>query len=248
MIRCNLHNPNETLPAERERVNALASWYSTKQLDFDRRMIGFRHDKLRPHLVGPEGLELGPADGEMTRLLLPGFRRLTVVDAAADLLAKIPEHVNLIKVNSLFEDFDPHQSFNTVLMEHILEHVVDPGGLLRRAAVWLAPRGKLLVGVPNGSSVHRLAAVKMGLLSEPCELTPRDLALGHRRVYTPETFRTEIERAGLRIVEFGGVFFKPLSNQQMQDHWTEEMIRGFYELGKDFPQLAAELYAVCVVS
>jgi hypothetical protein len=43
----------------------------------------------------------------------------------------------------------------------------------------------------------------------------------------------------------GGVFFKPLTNQQIQDHWTEEMIQGFYELGKDFPEYAAELYAVC---
>jgi hypothetical protein len=43
----------------------------------------------------------------------------------------------------------------------------------------------------------------------------------------------------------GGVFFKPLSNQQIQEQWSEAMIQGFYELGKDFPSHAAELYAVC---
>jgi hypothetical protein len=42
-----------------------------------------------------------------------------------------------------------------------------------------------------------------------------------------------------------GVFFKPLSNEQIQYHWTEEMIQGFYAVGKDFPDQAAEMYAVC---
>jgi hypothetical protein len=85
----------------------------------------------------------------------------------------------------------------------------------------------------------------MGLLIDPCELTPRLHALGYRRVYTPETFRKDIEHAGLRIATMGGTFFKPLSQQQIQDDWTPEMIRGFYELGKDFPENAAEIYVVC---
>ena len=109
----------------------------------------------------------------------------------------------------------------------------------------MALGGRLLVGVPNGHSIHRLAAVKMGLLKDPCKLNARDHALGHRRVYMPETFREDIEAAGIHIKEMGGVFFKPLSNQQIQDFWTEEMIQGFYELGKDLPEYAAEIYAVC---
>ena len=55
----------------------------------------------------------------------------------------------------------------------------------------------------------------------------------------------DIETAGLKIIQTGGVFFKPLSNQQIEQNWTEEMIQGFYELGKDFQENAAELYAIC---
>lgn len=86
----------------------------------------------------------------------------------------------------------------------------------------------------------------MGLLKHPCELNARDLALGHRRVYTRATFIKDIEDAGLHVVESGGVFFKPLSNQQIQLQWTEEMTQGFYELGKDFPEYASEIYAICI--
>ena len=54
-----------------------------------------------------------------------------------------------------------------------------------------------------------------------------------------------LEKSGLKVLEMGGVYFKPLSNAQIQENWTEEMIKGFYELGKDFPDFAAEIYAVC---
>ena len=230
---------------EQTRVEQISDWYLKAQLDFDKRLIQFRYQTLKSYLQGPEGLELGPAEGEMTQFLLQDFTRLTVVEGSGELLARLPDSSNLVKVHALFEEFEPKQQFNTIVMEHILEHVDQPVALLQCAKQWLAPGGKILAGVPNGYSIHRLAAVKMGLLKHPCELNARDHALGHRRVYTPETFRKDIEASELRITQMGGVFLKPLSNQQIQDHWSEEMIQGFYELGKDFPEYAAEIYAVC---
>ena len=226
---------------ESHRLDALSHWYTQEQLDFDKRLVRFRYETLRAHLQGPEGLELGPAEGVMTRFLTEHFQRLTIVEGAADLLAAIPDAPNLVKVHALFEEFRPTTTFNTIVMEHILEHVERPGDILERVQPWLSPNGKILVGVPNGHSIHRLAAVKMGLLEEPCQLNARDLAVGHRRVYTTRTLREELEGADLVVNEMGGVFFKPVSNQQIQDSWSEDMIRGFYELGKDFPENAAEL-------
>jgi 2-polyprenyl-3-methyl-5-hydroxy-6-metoxy-1,4-benzoquinol methylase len=223
----------------------VSDWYLKEQLDFDKRLIRFRYQTLKPYLRGPDGLELGPAEGQMTQFLVHDFARLTVVEGSAELLARIPDAPNLFKVHSLFEEFESKHAFDTIILEHILEHVEHPVELLRRVKSWSAPDGRILLGVPNGHSIHRLVAVKMGLLASPTELNPRDHAQGHRRVYTSETFKRDIEAAGLRILESGGVFFKPLSNQQIQDHWTEDMIQGFYEIGKSFPEYAADLYAVC---
>lgn len=230
---------------EVDRVNLGANWYLKEQLDFDKRLIRFRYQTLKPHLKGPAGLELGPAEGEMTQFLVGDFEQLTVVDAAGELLQRIPSPPNLVKVCSLFEEFQAARSFDTIVMEHIVEHVAEPVALLRKVREWLKPGGRILVGVPNGHSIHRLVAVKMGLLREPCQLNSRDEALGHRRVYTRATLSSDLAAGGLAIEELGGVFFKPLSNKQIQDHWSEEMIDGFYELGKGFPEHAAELYAVC---
>jgi len=232
---------------ESKRVESVSDWYLQEQNDFDKRLIGFRHKTLKPFLIGPEGLELGPAEGQMTQFLKDDFLRLTVVDGASTLLNQIPDYSNVTKIHSLFENFEPDRLFNTIVMEHILEHIDSPVDLLKRAATWLAPGGRILAGVPNGNSIHRLAAVKMGLLKHQCELNTRDIAQGHRRVYTHNSFKLDIETSGLSVVEMGGVFFKPLSNQQIQDNWTEDMIIGFYELGKDFKEYAADIYAVCAL-
>ena len=229
---------------ERKYIEQASGWYLEEQLDFDKRLVRGRYETLKEYLIGPDGLELGSADGQMTRFLLADFLNLTIVDGAHELLEVIPDAPNLTKVHSLFEEFKPREKYNTIVMEHILEHVEFPVELLKLAKKWLVPGGRMLLGVPNGHSFHRLAAVKMGLLDDPCQLNQRDIAQGHRRIYTPETFKNDITEAGLQIETMGGIFFKPLSNQQIQDHWTEEMIQGFYELGKQFPWNAADLYAV----
>jgi 2-polyprenyl-3-methyl-5-hydroxy-6-metoxy-1,4-benzoquinol methylase len=229
---------------EGDRVEELSSWYLNQQLSVDKRLIEFRYRALSPHFTGAACLELGPAEGHMTRRLLGGFERLTVVEGSKDLLDLIPGDPRLTKIHSLFEDYEPATRFDTIVMEHILEHIATPGELLTRAQAWLAPEGRILVGVPNGHSIHRLVATKMGLLSQPCQLNSRDHKVGHRRVYTPTTLREEVESAGLRVIKLGGVFFKPVSNSQMEATWTDEMFEGFYELGHDFPEHAAELYAV----
>jgi 2-polyprenyl-3-methyl-5-hydroxy-6-metoxy-1,4-benzoquinol methylase len=230
---------------DRERLIAAADWYLNDQLNFDRELIRFRYRTLRPYLRGPRGLELGSAEGQMTRLIAHDFDQLTVVDSVQQLLDAIPALTNVTKVRSLIEAFTPPGVFETVIIDHVLEHVADPQSILGRVQRWLAPNGRLIVGVPNARSIHRLIGVKMGLLGDPTELNERDLAVGHRRVYTPESFEKELREARLHIVHIGGVFLKPLSNQQIQDTWGDALKEAFYQLGAEFPRHAAELFAVC---
>lgn len=230
---------------ETRRLDDAASWYRTGQLGFDRRLVEFRHRAIRPWLGTGHGLELGSAEGLMTLPLLADFTTLTIVDGAAELLAQVPDHPRLRKVRSLFEDFVPAERYDAIVMDHVLEHVADPRALLERARTWLQPGGRVVAGVPNAWSFHRLAAVHMGLLGTPTDLNDRDREVGHRRVYTPDTLRDEVTAAGFRIVHEGGVFLKPLSAAQIDAHWSEAMLEGFYRLGLDFPRNAAELFVVC---
>jgi 2-polyprenyl-3-methyl-5-hydroxy-6-metoxy-1,4-benzoquinol methylase len=233
------------MTSETARVDQAATWYTTKQLDFDRRLIGFRFRSMLPHVEGSNILELGSGDGVMTAMLAERFEHVTVVEGSQHLLDAVPDRPNLTKVCSLFEAFRPDRPFDAIIMEHVLEHVEDPVGILRLATPWLAPGGVIVVGVPNAHSFHRLAAVKMGMLQDVHELNARDHEVGHRRVYDWTSLRADIEAAGLVVAHMDGVFFKPLSNGQIDQHWSEQMIEGFYELGKDFPEHAAEITAIC---
>lgn len=228
-----------------EKINKATTFYSNVALGIDNKVLHFRYISIKDYFTGSDCLELGPADGIMTQYLKDDFEKLDLVDASQELLDKIPEYKNVQKYCSLFEEYQPKQKYSTIIMEHVLEHIENPVFVLSKVKDWLAPNGRLIVGVPNAKSLHRLAAVKMGLLKSEYELNDRDHMLGHYRVYDTKTLSEDAEDAGLEVIENGGVFIKPLSNSQIEESWTEEMINAFYLLGKDLPEMTAEIFIVC---
>jgi SAM-dependent methyltransferase len=190
-------------------------------------------------------LELGPAEGMMTGILYDAFENLTVVEGAKtfcdDLKLRFP-NANII--HSLFEEFTSHTCFDTIILGHVLEHVENPVEILKKAKEWLSPNGVICAAVPNARSLHRQAAVIMGLLPTEFSLNETDIHHGHRRVYTPETFRADFALAGLKVKHFGGYWLKPLSNAQIEQYWTMEMLDSFMQLGERYPDIAGEIYVI----
>jgi hypothetical protein len=92
--------------------------------------------------------------------------------------------------------------------------------------------------------LHRQAAVLLGLLEFEEQLNEADIHHGHRRVYNPETFRRDFLKAGLTIEVFGGYWLKPVSNAQIEQSWTSEMLQAFMKLGERYPDISAEMYIV----
>lgn len=198
------------------------------------------------HLTGTSLLEMGPAEGVMTELLAGTGKQLTLVEGSGvfcdDLRRRFPQ---ARVVHALFEEFRPGQSFDTIILGHVLEHVQDPVDILRRARAWLTPQsGRLFAAVPNARSLHRQAAVLMGLLPAEDALNEMDLHHGHRRVFTPETFRNAFLQAGMTIEVFGGYWMKPVSLRQIEESWTPAMLDAFMTLGEWYPDIAGEIYVV----
>jgi 2-polyprenyl-3-methyl-5-hydroxy-6-metoxy-1,4-benzoquinol methylase len=198
------------------------------------------------YLVGDTILELGPAEGVMTELLAGTGKKLTLVEGSSlfcdDLRRRFPHATT---VNALFEEFRSDEQFDNIILGHVLEHVEDAVDILSRAKQWLKPAtGRLFAAVPNARSLHRQAAVIMGILPEEGTLNEMDYHHGHRRVFNPESFRNTFRRAGLRIEIFGGYWMKPVSNAQIEASWTPEMVEGFMVLGERYPDIAGEIYVV----
>lgn len=230
--------------AERTRLEEVAAdrWY---ERGANGAMIRYCASLFERHWRAGRCLELGPAEGLMTEALARRFDELELVDGSEaycrDLRARFPA----ARVHcALFEDFEPDGRFAAIVLGHVLEHVADPRALLRRCRAWLADDGALYAAVPNARSLHRQAAVLMGLLGEEHELNDTDRHHGHRRVYDPESLRADVHAAGLRIRVFGGFWLKPVSNAQIEETWSDAMLESFFALGERYPDIAAEIYVV----
>jgi len=190
-------------------------------------------------------LELGPAEGVMTDILAPYFDDYSVVDGADFFVNDIvKKHPNIIGYSSLFEDFMPNRRYDNIVLGHVLEHVESPVDILKRCLGWLSEGGRVIAAVPNAKSIHRQAAVRMGILDHEKQLNSTDVLNGHRRVYDMETLKKDFTDAGYAIVSCGGYWLKPLSNGQINEYWNENMIQAFLALGEEYPEIAAEIYVV----
>ena len=229
----------------KKRVDDSSNFYRDSILGFDYQLANFNFASLKPFFKGDTALELGPATGYMTKLLVEEFKALHILEGSESLLNEIPDYPNVTKYHSLFEEFDTTQKYDTIIMSHVLEHIENPAFLLNKIYNWIADDGIFLVSVPNAKSIHRLVAVEMGMLTSEYELNSRDYELGHFRVYDMDSLSKQMGEAGFKIIDKGGVFLKPLSNGQIEKSWTPDIIEGFYKVGKYFQKNCSDIFIVC---
>lgn len=200
---------------------------------------------LERYLRGSNVLELGPAEGLMTELLSQTDRPVTVVEGSSVFCDSLSQRFPNVKVvHALFEEYEPNEAYDFIVLGHVLEHVQRPEAILRRVRSWLSPDGVIFAAVPNARSIHRQAAVIMGLLSQEDALNDKDRHHGHRTVFNPESFRAAFTQAGLEVNVSGGYWLKPLANSQIERDWTPSMVEAFMRLGERYPDVAGEIYVV----
>ena len=195
-------------------------------------------------------LDLGLGDGlflEAFRdhrdfVILEGSKSLAL--HGAEMARKIDSKIQVI--HTYFEDYSAEEKFDVVIASHVLEHVNNPIQIINLCKNWLKPQGKLIVIVPNRESLHRRLGVQMGLQEKLDDLSPRDHAVGHLRVYDLLTLSTELTTNKFSILESRGFFTKALSNGQMT-HLAPEVIRGLCDLSRSLPtEMGANIGVVAI--
>lgn len=169
----------------------------------------------------------------------------TAVDGAQAyvdrLLEKFP---GLDAICSLFENFQPQIKYDNIILGHVLEHVDDPIEILNLCKSWLSDKGRVLCAVPNANSIHRQAAVLMGLQESTKSFSKKDIHHGHQRVYDSNTLIEDFLKANYQIIASGGYWLKPLADSQLEASWNEQQIQAFMKLGEKYPEIAGEIYVI----
>jgi 2-polyprenyl-3-methyl-5-hydroxy-6-metoxy-1,4-benzoquinol methylase len=232
--------------SEQDRLNQISQWYSNRQWGFYTQIVDYCYLSLKPYFKPGNLLEVGPADGEMTRFLLQDFTHISVVDGAkkyVDQVMKMSPHIS--GYVSMIETFKAPELYDNIMMAHILEHLSHPVQVLKKVKSLLKPHGRLFIVVPNANSLHRQVGVAMGLLRRVTELNDADRSVNHHRVYTISHLKRHCRQSHLKLIVSGGILLKPISSAQIHQQWSPELIAGYYELGKKYPHLCSEIYVIC---
>jgi 2-polyprenyl-3-methyl-5-hydroxy-6-metoxy-1,4-benzoquinol methylase len=222
------------------------------KFDFDV-MHGFMIRAFEPFFVKGSVLELGSFKGDFTRRLLPYFDDVSCVEASSEALEEARAKLGgaAAFVHSTFETAQLPRRYDNIVLTHVLEHLDDPVGLLRRInQEWLSEQGRLFLVCPNANAASRQIAVKMGLISHNSAVTPAEREHGHRRTYALDTLERDAAAAGLKVRHRSGIFFKALANFQWDrlletDIISPAYLEGCYMLGQQYPDLCASVFLLC---
>lgn len=221
--------------------------------DFDV-MHNYMVKSFEPFFVDGNALELGSFKGDFTKKIIPYFSEITCVEASDEALIIAQKNIKdngIIFINETFEKVKLPLKYNNIILTHVLEHIDDPVGLLKKInEEWLSENGRLFLACPNANAASRQIAVKMGLIPYNSFVTPSEAEHGHKRTYSLDSLEKEALNAGLKVVFKSGIFFKALANFQWDkllktDIISNEYLDGCFELGKTYPELCSSVFLVC---
>lgn len=159
-------------------------------------------DLIRRHARGKKRLlDLGAAGGELGASLRERFDQTIGFELDVAEMARLKERFSLVVIADLERLTRLPRNVDALVIADVLEHLRDPGALLRLVQEALSEEGRVFISVPNIANI----TIRIGLLFGI--FTYRDRGIldhTHLRFYTRKTIRREIERAGFSIEEMRG--------------------------------------------
>jgi 2-polyprenyl-3-methyl-5-hydroxy-6-metoxy-1,4-benzoquinol methylase len=123
--------------------------------------------RLKSILTGNNCLELGIGHGYTTNEFSEYFVKYTVIEGSQQMIERYVRLFPTSKVDielGYFEDFDPIEKYDIILMGYVLEHVIDPKQILIKYKQYLSKNGSIFLVVPNGSALNRRFGLKAGFV------------------------------------------------------------------------------------
>lgn len=174
----------QSVPAWQKLLGSLIVLHPRRRADME---FAAMHLPARP---GGRLLEVGCGGGQTLRVLADLGWEAEGVDFDPAAVERARAHGLAVRQGSLREQQYPSESFDAVVMSHLIEHVPDPRALLDECRRVLRPDGRLVILTPNARSWGHAVFREHWFALE----LPRHLA-----VFDMRNLRTVVEGAGLRV-------------------------------------------------
>lgn len=169
----------------------------------------------RANLAGARVLDVGCGGGLLSEALARAGAQVTGIDLAPAVLsvARLHLHESVLQVDyreiavEALADELPGQ-FDVVTCLEMIEHVPDPGSVIRACAQLLKPGGKLFLSTLNRTP-QAFAAAIVGA-EHVLRLLPRGTH-HYAQFIRPSELATDLRRAGLTLDELCGIRYNPFT-------------------------------------
>jgi 2-polyprenyl-3-methyl-5-hydroxy-6-metoxy-1,4-benzoquinol methylase len=212
--------------------------------DFDGVLARYTADIICPRVKGLRVVEAGCSTGVITERLLKEAAAVHIVEGSQGYAEAVRTRFPAVSLTcALFQDFRPAAPADAVVAAGVLHHLEDPVGELRHMASWVRPGGAVHITVPNMTSLHRRLGVAMYITGSVYDTSDRNVRFAQPGRYDAATLRRDVEAAGLVVTDSTAFFLKPFPHDVMNSiEFSEEVLRGLFRLGIEFPELACQLY------
>lgn len=236
--------------------SASANYYYSDAQKFDDHLKSEVVDEAMKYIRPGRVADLGYINGIWTQALLKkGVDSVDIVEGAREHAEQARRDFSSeprVRVfETLFEDFQPKERYDTVLMSGVVKHVPDDKGLLVRVRDWLAPGGVVIASTPNCRSFHRRLGTYMGLETSPDHHNANDRDVFNVHLYDRYSWRELFIEAGYEVDFVKGLIFKFLSTEQLmylsKKYDIEKMVKGMRCLGEELEDYAWYLILVARV-
>jgi 2-polyprenyl-3-methyl-5-hydroxy-6-metoxy-1,4-benzoquinol methylase len=227
---------------------------------FERWQVEYRRRAVLQHTAAQRSgcvLEVG-CGLEPLFVAVPTTRRWHVVEPSAAFAASAREHARMRPEVEVIDGFletsleslveaRGREPFSLIVVSGVLQEVPDPTPFLGAIRALCTAETIVHINVPNAQSLHRTTAVAMGLLADVHQQSARGATLQQRVVYDAASLRHEVERAGFRVVDSGGILLKPFEHTRMLAAMdagilTTAHLDAYAALGEQYPALASEIW------
>lgn len=133
------------------------------------------------------------------------------------------------------ETFNSQEKFDVVILFGTIEECNDVDQHLLKAKSLLNEKGNIFISIPNPWALNRIMGVCNGYIDKPESLDIHDIKQGHRRLFTIEELKKEVEKNGLKAKNSWPIGFKPLPMSEMNNlkkYWHQ--FDNLMQYGKEY--------------